>query len=92
MASVKVGSCNVPESEFKKHLFGKTKTEYIVTEREVWQAAWSPNAGFHVMKIYGSPSRLLAGNYKYIWLTAKEVNEFIGCKLVNEAENEVWKA
>lgn len=90
MISVRVGSCNVLESE--KHLFGRTKKEHIVTAWDVWQASWSPNAGFHARKIYGSSSRLLGVRYRYLWMTAKEVNELIGCKLLNEAENEVWKA
>lgn len=80
------------EYQFERHLFGKTKKEYIVTARGVWQAAWSSNAGFHVMKIYSSPSRLLGVKYSYLWMTAKEVNEFIGYKLLNEAENEVRDA
>lgn len=74
--------CNVPESEFKKHLFGKTKKEYIVTERDVWQATWSPNAGFYAMKMYGCPGSLLAGNF-HVWMTAKEANELIGCNLLD---------
>ena len=79
---VKVDSCNVPESEFKKHLFGKTKKEYIVTERDVYQAAWSLNAGFHAMKMYGCPRSLLAGNF-HVWMTAKEANELVGCNLLD---------
>lgn len=78
---VKVGSCNVPESEFEKHLFGKKK-EYIVTERDVWQATGAPNDGFHVRKMYGSPRSLLVGNF-HVWMTAKEANEIIGCNLLD---------
>lgn len=79
---VKVDGCNVPESEFENHLFGKTKKEYIVTERDVWQATWAPNDGFHVRKMYGSPRSLLVGNF-HVWMTAKEVNELIGCNLLD---------
>lgn len=79
---VKVGSCNVPESEFGKHLFGKTKKKYIVTERDVWRATWSPSEGLHAMKMYGCHESLLAGNF-HVWMTAKEVNELIGCNLLD---------
>lgn len=82
---VKVHGCNIPESEFKKHLFGKTKKEYIVTARDVWQAMWSPNAGFHAMKMHGCPGSLLAGNF-HVWMTAKEANELIGCNLLGQED------